>query len=88
MSSFITEPTGPETVEAAKCLSVVPVSGELAGDRNSQNTNVNVIVNVKKELSVRDAPILKCQIIDPSASDNPVIANIPMRVSFKSSYSK
>ena len=61
-----------DTQQLLKYLTVSPASGELpsAYDRNSQNQIVQVIVNAKRELFVKDAPILKCQITEPTMSAN------------------
>lgn len=84
--SFLTEATTPESRDVLKYLSLQPASGELPSmyDRSSQNQTIQVSMNAKKEISIRDEPILKCQVIDPSVSEsNGVIANIPIKVSVK-----
>ena len=47
-----------------------------------------MIINPKKELFVKDAPILKCQITEPSVGDGAIIANIPIKISVKALLSK
>jgi hydrocephalus-inducing protein len=88
--SFLTEATEPDTMDAIKCISVMPANGELPSvyDRNSQNQIVQVIVHPKKEIYIKDAPILKCQIIEPSINESSVIANIPIKISIKALLSK
>lgn len=84
--SFLTEATTSESRDVLKYLSLQPASGELPSmyDRSSQNQTIQVSMNAKKEISIRDEPILKCQVIDPSVSEsNGVIANIPIKVSVK-----
>jgi hydrocephalus-inducing protein len=88
--SFLTEDYSPETAQVLKYLTITPASGELpsAYDRNSQNQTVQVIINTKKEINIKDAPILKCQITEPTATDNPIIANIPIKISVKAVLSR
>lgn len=89
--SFLTEATTPETKELLKYLSIQPASGELPSvyDRSSQNQIIQVIINPKKEINIRDETVLKCQIIEPSINENSgVIANIPIKVSVKAILSK
>jgi hydrocephalus-inducing protein len=90
--SFLTEATSPETQQALKYLSVQPASGELPSmyDRSSQNQPIQVIVHPKKEINIKDEPILKCQIVDPSVTETNgnIIANIPIKISIKALLSK
>ena len=88
--SFIVESTGDDVEEIKKYLSVVPSSGDLFGlqDRNAQHQAVQVIINTAKEINIKDAPVLKCQIIEPTATDSPIIANIPIKISCKAVFSK
>ncbi len=83
--NFLTESQSPETMQLLKYLTISPVSGELpsAHDRNSQNQNVTVSLVPTREINIRDAPILKCQITEPSVNEGVVIANIPIKVSAK-----
>ena len=87
----MTEAINQETKEVLKYLSIQPASGELPSvyDRSSQNQLIQVIINPKKEINIRDEPILKCQIIEPSITENSgVIANIPIKISVKAMLSK
>ncbi len=36
-----------------------------------------------REINIRDAPMLKCQITEPAVNENVVIANIPIKVTAK-----
>ncbi len=46
-------------------------------------------MNTKKEITVKDLPIIKCQITEPQAtSEGCVIANIPIKISFKAVFTK
>jgi hydrocephalus-inducing protein len=90
MKSFLAESTSDETKQLLKYLTITPASGELPGtqDRNSQNQTVQVALNPKKEISVKDVPVLKCQIIEPSIGEGTVIANIPIKLSVRALLSK
>lgn len=84
--SFITEAISPETTELLKYITISPAFGELpsAHDRNSQNQTVTVSLIPKKMILIKDAPVLKCQITEPSSTDGPaIIANIPIKVTAK-----
>jgi hydrocephalus-inducing protein len=76
--------------ELIKYLSIVPSSGELLSmhDRNAQHQAVQVILNTKKEVFVKDATVIKCQITEPQMNDGTIIANIPIKISCKAIYSK
>ena len=61
------------------------LEGELpsAHDRNSQNQNETVCLVPLREIDIKDAPILKCQITEPSVNEGVVIANIPIKLTAK-----
>ncbi len=87
----MTDALNNECQELLKYMSVLPASGELpsAHDRTAQNQTVTVVVNAKKEISVKEQPVLKCQIIDPSITgESSIIANIPIKVSVRALLSK
>lgn len=87
--NFLTESIGPNTLELLKYLTVSPASGDLPGsDKSSQNQPITISIHPKKEIFVKDAPVLKCQIIDPSMNDGSIIANIPIKISVKAIVSK
>jgi hydrocephalus-inducing protein len=73
-----------------KYLSIQPSSGELLSmhDRNAQHQAVQVVLNTKKEVFVKDATVIKCQITEPQMNDGTIIANIPIKISCKAVYSK
>lgn len=69
-----------------KYVTISPAFGELpsAHDRNSQNQIVTVSLIPKKQILIKDAPVLKCQITEPSSTEGPaVIANIPIKITAK-----
>ncbi|CAF0787663.1 unnamed protein product [Brachionus calyciflorus] len=88
--NFLTESNGPNTSELLKYLTISPAMGELPSvhDRNSQNQIVTVTINPKKEIYVKDASVLKCQITEPTVNDGSIIANIPIKLSVKALVSK
>ncbi len=84
--SFLTESAGPESIELLKYLSILPAMGDLpsAHDRNSQNQVVTISLNPKRQINVKDVPVLKCQITEPSINEAAaVIANIPIKITAK-----
>ena len=86
LTSFITEAISPETTELLKYLTITPAFGELpsAHDRNSQNQTVTVSLIPKKQILIKDASVLKCQITEPTVNEGTaVIANIPIKITAK-----
>lgn len=83
-------------------FSVVPVAGTVGP--NDKPIPFHVSITPKRELTIKDEPILYCHVIEPRrtsvttgsivsvvpsmASLGDAIANIPIRVSCQSSYSK
>ncbi len=92
LTSFLTDPINAEGQELLRYLSVIPANGELpsAHDRAAQNQAVVVVVNAKKEINIKEAAVLKCQIIEPSVGgvEGSIIANIPIKVSVRALLSK
>jgi len=97
---FLPTPGCPQSV--CNMFSVVPAVGVVGP--NDKPISFQVCVMPTRELSVKDEPILHCQVIEPRknsivagnssarlpsvASIGDAIANIPIRVSCHSSYSK
>ncbi|XP_055892829.1 hydrocephalus-inducing protein homolog isoform X5 [Biomphalaria glabrata] len=68
-------------------FSVIPSSGKL--NPQDRPTQVQVIFKTNREVNVKEMPILKCQVIEPSLGDQgEVIASIPVKVSVKAVFSK
>jgi hydrocephalus-inducing protein len=66
---------------------VIPSKGVLAPQ--DRQTAVQVIFKSNKEVTVKDQPILKCQVIEPNiAEDGELIASIPVKVSVKAVFNK
>ncbi|XP_033625714.1 hydrocephalus-inducing protein homolog [Asterias rubens] len=79
-----TEVSGPEIINL---FSVIPQKGVLVP--NDRPTQVQVIFKSRKEVTIRDQPILKCQVIEPNISDSgETIASIPVKLSVRSIFSK
>ena len=68
-------------------FSIVPTKGLLSAvDRPTQ---VQVIFKSKKEVSIKNESILRCQVIEPNLADGgEVIASIPIKLSVESVFSK
>jgi len=84
-------------------FSVVPATGVVGP--NDKPLPVQVCVVPRRELAIRDEPVLQCRVIEPRRTSltassivtasvpsvtslGDVIANIPIRVTCQSSYSK
>ena len=68
-------------------FSVLPSKGTLAPQ--DRQTAVQVIFKSQKEVTVKDMPILKCQVIEPSITETgELIASIPVKVSVKAVFNK
>ena len=85
--SFWFEATDGCAPDVCDMFSVVPQKGVLSAvDRPSQ---VQVIFKSKREVTVKDQPILRCQVIEPNlAEGGEVIASIPIKLTVKSIFSK
>ena len=56
---------------------------------NDKPTTIHVIFKSKKECSIRELSILKCQVIEPQlGTAGGVVANIPVKLSARSVFSK
>jgi hydrocephalus-inducing protein len=65
--NFLTESTDDAQKEVLKYLNIIPSSGELPVERNAQNQIVQIVLNPRSELFLKDSTILKCQITEPPA---------------------
>lgn len=73
--------------DVTSLFSVIPQKGTL--NSLDRPTQVQVIFKSSKEVTVKDQPILKCQVIEPSLGEGgEIIASIPVKVSVKSVFSK
>ncbi|XP_041265558.1 hydrocephalus-inducing protein homolog, partial [Onychostruthus taczanowskii] len=81
---FTLEGAGPRM---ASYFTVEPQSGVLIASQ--PGVNVEMLFNPKREMFLRNKPILYCQVIDASSGEGgQAVANIPVRVSAKAEYSK
>jgi hydrocephalus-inducing protein len=85
--SFVLENCDPSNPEVSSLFSVIPAKATLSPvDRPTQ---VQIIFRSPREMTVRDQPILKCHVIEPSlGSGGEIIANIPIKISVKAVFSK
>ena len=71
----------------AELFNVVPNRGSLVP--SDRPTQVQVTFKSKDDMSIKELPILKCQIIEPTmGEEGEIIASIPVKISAKSLYSK
>ncbi|CAL1528045.1 unnamed protein product [Lymnaea stagnalis] len=85
--NFLLENVDTRHSDIKSLFAVVPSSGKL--NPQDRPTQVQVIFKSSHEVQVKDIPILKCQVIEPSLGDQgEVIASIPVKVSVKAVYSK
>ncbi|XP_022080460.1 hydrocephalus-inducing protein homolog isoform X2 [Acanthaster planci] len=85
--SFNFETTEACGQEIINLFSVIPQKGVLVP--NDRPTQVQVIFRSRKEVTIRDQPILKCQVIEPNISDGgETIASIPVKLGVRSIFSK
>eukprot|EP00794_Sanderia_malayensis_P018879 gene18879-20779_t len=85
--NFVFEPSETAPPNIADLFTIVPNKGTLIP--SDRPTQVQVVFKSKDEISIKDLPILKCQIIEPSISDSgETIAGIPVKISVRSVYSK
>ena len=84
---FVFEPTDDCPQDVCDMFSVSPQKGTLSPvDRPAQ---VQVNFRSTREVTVKDQPILKCQVIEPNIVDGgEVIAMIPIKITVRSVFSK
>ncbi|XP_068693384.1 hydrocephalus-inducing protein homolog [Montipora foliosa] len=85
--NFAFESTDGSPSDMGQLFTVIPNRGPLMP--TDRPTQVQVIFRSKNEITIKDEPILKCQIIEPHLGDGgEVIASIPIKISARSVYSK
>ena len=84
---FLFEPTEQCPLEYCNMFTISQAQGTLSPtDRPSQ---VAVSFQSDQEVHIKDQPILRCQVIEPSLSDSgETIASIPIKLSVRSVFSK
>ena len=84
---FTFEPTESCPQDVCNMFSVLPNRGLLAP--NDKAAPVQVVFKANKEVCVKDQPILRCMVVEPSLGDDgETIASIPIKMSVKSVFSK
>ncbi|XP_071959113.1 hydrocephalus-inducing protein homolog isoform X2 [Antedon mediterranea] len=85
--NFVFESTNMCGPEQINLFSVIPQKGLLVP--NDRPTSVQVIFKSRKENTIKDQPILKCHVIEPSVTEGgEIIASIPVKLSVRSIFSK
>ena len=80
---FSFEPTPECPREICNMFTVTPQQGTLSP--SDRAANVQVTFKSNREVTVREQPILRCQVIEPSIGDSgEMIASIPVKVSVRS----
>eukprot|EP00063_Salmo_salar_P029727 XP_014004562.1 PREDICTED: hydrocephalus-inducing protein homolog isoform X1 [Salmo salar] len=84
---FILEATDPTVPDLNQIFTITPQKGSL--NPNDRPTCVQFVFRHNKEVSIREQPILRCQVIEPNiAEGGETIAIIPIKVSVQSLFSK
>ncbi|XP_074644164.1 hydrocephalus-inducing protein homolog [Tubulanus polymorphus] len=87
--NFILENPDPNGPDVNSLFSIIPQRGTLSPVDRPSGTQVQILFKAKEEVVIRDAPILRCQVIEPNLSDGgETIASIPVKVSVKAVFSK
>nr|XP_006823299.1 PREDICTED: hydrocephalus-inducing protein homolog [Saccoglossus kowalevskii] len=73
--------------DVSPLFSVLPQKGTLIN--SDRPTQVQVIFRSREEITIRDQPVLKCQVIEPNITDGgETIASIPVKLSVRAVFSK
>jgi len=68
-------------------FSVSPQQGTLTP--TDRPATVQITFQSKREVTVKDQPILRCQVVEPTIGDSgEIIASIPIKVSVRSTFTK
>ncbi|XP_049339422.1 hydrocephalus-inducing protein homolog isoform X2 [Astyanax mexicanus] len=81
---FMLEPTEPNMPDLNSVFTITPQRGSLLP--SDRPTTVQFIFCHNREVSIRDQPILKCQVIEPNVGG--IVAVIPINVSAQCLFSK
>ncbi|OXB57221.1 hypothetical protein ASZ78_016396 [Callipepla squamata] len=85
--SFMMENADTDIPDLASHFAIQPQRGALA--TSERPVHVYLVFHPKAEINIKDKPILKCQVIEPSLCEGgEAIAIIPVRVSAKAVFSK
>ncbi|XP_067276661.1 hydrocephalus-inducing protein homolog isoform X2 [Pseudorasbora parva] len=83
---FTLEATEPGMPDLSSIFSISPLKGCLRP--NNKPSNVQIIYHHNKEISIRDSPILCCQVIEPNLEGGETINTIPIKVTVQALFSK
>ncbi|XP_051727085.1 hydrocephalus-inducing protein homolog [Ctenopharyngodon idella] len=83
---FTLEATEPGMPDLNSIFSISPQKGSLRP--NNKPSNVQIVYHHNKEMSIRDSPILCCQVIEPNLEGGETINTIPIKVSVQALFSK
>uniref|UniRef100_H2YKD6 Uncharacterized protein n=1 Tax=Ciona savignyi TaxID=51511 RepID=H2YKD6_CIOSA len=84
---FFFEKSAPNCPPVDELFSVLPQKGTLIP--NDRPTQVQVIFRSRTEISIRDLPLLKCQVIEPNIGDGrEIIASIPIKLAVSFLFTK
>ena len=84
---FTLEPTSECPRDICKMCSVSPQHGTLSP--TDRPANVQVTFQSSREVVIKDQPILRCQVVEPSIGDSgEMIASIPIKVTVRSTFTK
>ncbi|XP_008833211.1 hydrocephalus-inducing protein homolog [Nannospalax galili] len=86
MFSFSVDSLGILSTNINSMISVQPKKGSLTSA--DKPTSVQVYFCAKKEVKIEHQPIIRCQIIEPSLSEDEIVASIPIKFSVNAVYSK
>uniref|UniRef100_H2XZ27 Hydin adenylate kinase-like domain-containing protein n=1 Tax=Ciona intestinalis TaxID=7719 RepID=H2XZ27_CIOIN len=85
--NFLFEKHAPNCPPVDELFSVLPQKGTLIP--NDRPTQVQVIFRSRTEITIRDVPLLKCQVIEPNIGDGKeIIASIPIKLAVRSLFTK
>nr|XP_032813560.1 hydrocephalus-inducing protein homolog isoform X3 [Petromyzon marinus] len=84
--SFGLEAAAAGVPDVSTLFSVQPQKGSLLP--TERHTPVTIMFHGKREVSITEQPILRCQVIEPSVGHGEAIASIPVKLSACAVYSK
>ena len=84
---FVLEPTVECARDICSMFTVSPQHGTLSP--TDRPATVQLTFHAAREVSVKDQPILRCHVVEPSIGDaGEMIASIPIKISVRSTFSK
>ncbi|XP_015224105.2 hydrocephalus-inducing protein homolog isoform X3 [Lepisosteus oculatus] len=84
---FVLEATEPDMPDLTSLFTITPQKGSL--NPSDRPTTVQIVFRSNKEVSIKDKPILRCQVIEPNVAEGgETIASIPVKVSIQSLFTK